>query len=254
MPDAKHDVCPVAHAASSCSTIARSAVAGCNKLITALDTTFLPDSSNAAISAAASAGRRSPVELCDTASASRARIASKSSVARTPVGARPHSSPASLPAFASLCTHTPTSSRSGCSRMPCRARRPTLPVANWITFHLGRSLRLVPRRPRSLLYGMAAISHTGVVTVRRHIGAVVVVALALIVSTPTTASAATKDPFAGLDASMRNRVKADDLAGGVLLVVRGDSVIHAADFGALDADSQIPIASASKWLTSATLM
>jgi CubicO group peptidase (beta-lactamase class C family) len=37
-------------------------------------------------------------------------------------------------------------------------------------------------------------------------------------------------------------------------VVRGTDVIHEADFGALDADSVIPIASASKWLTSATLM
>jgi CubicO group peptidase (beta-lactamase class C family) len=53
---------------------------------------------------------------------------------------------------------------------------------------------------------------------------------------------------------MRDRVAHDDLAGGVLLVVRGDDTIHEADFGALDADSVIPIASASKWLTSATLM
>jgi CubicO group peptidase (beta-lactamase class C family) len=80
---------------------------------------------------------------------------------------------------------------------------------------------------------------------------VVVVALALGVS---ATAAADQDPFAGLDRSMRDRVAHDDLAGGVLLVVRGDDTIHEADFGALDADSVIPVASASKWLTSATLM
>ena len=90
---------------------------------------------------------------------------------------------------------------------------------------------------------------------RRRIGAlVVVVALAAIVAAPATAVAAGKDPFVALDRSMRDRVEDDDLAGGVLLVMRGDDVIHAEDFGALDAASVIPIASASKWLTSATLM
>jgi len=89
-------------------------------------------------------------------------------------------------------------------------------------------------------------------TVVRRIGAFVVAAmLALVVAAPSLAAT---DPFGPLDRSMRTRVKADDLAGGVLLVVRGDAVIHEADFGALDADSVIPIASASKWLTSATLM
>ena len=89
-------------------------------------------------------------------------------------------------------------------------------------------------------------------TVGRRIGAfVVAVALALIVASPV---AAAKDPFAALDQSMRDRVARDDLTGGVLLVVRGSDVIHEADFGTLDGDSVIPIASASKWLTSATLM
>ena len=90
---------------------------------------------------------------------------------------------------------------------------------------------------------------------RRHRCVVVaLVSLVLLAAAPTTASAATEDPFAALDRSMRSRVASDDLAGGVLLVARDGSVIHAADFGALDADSVIPIASASKWLTSATLM
>jgi CubicO group peptidase (beta-lactamase class C family) len=88
--------------------------------------------------------------------------------------------------------------------------------------------------------------------VRRVIGVLVVVVLAL--SATATSATAAKDPFAPLDRSMRDRVDDDDLAGAVLLVVRGDDVIHAADFGAFDAASVIPIASASKWLTSATLM
>src|SRR5262245_41002940 len=100
---------------------------------------------------------------------------------------------------------------------------------------------------------MSEISHTGVVTVRCRLGAVaVVVALAVVVT--ATAAASADDPFAALDRSMRTRVQEDDLAGGVLLVAHDGSVIHAADFGALDADSVIPIASASKWLTAATLM
>jgi CubicO group peptidase (beta-lactamase class C family) len=90
------------------------------------------------------------------------------------------------------------------------------------------------------------------VGVRRVIGVLVVVMLALC-ATATSARGA-KDPFAALDRSMRERVARDDLAGGVLLVVRDGNVIHEADFGALDGGSVIPIASASKWLTSATLM
>jgi CubicO group peptidase (beta-lactamase class C family) len=75
----------------------------------------------------------------------------------------------------------------------------------------------------------------------------------LLLATAPSASAG-RDPFAALDRSMRDRVKTDDLAGGVLLVVRGGDVIHQADFGELDTASLIPIASASKWLTAATLM
>jgi len=93
-----------------------------------------------------------------------------------------------------------------------------------------------------------------VVTVRSRLGAVAVAVALALGLTATAAWAATKDPFADLDRSMRARVEDDDLAGGVLLVVRDDAVIHEADFGALDAASVIPIASASKWLTSATLM
>jgi CubicO group peptidase (beta-lactamase class C family) len=90
-------------------------------------------------------------------------------------------------------------------------------------------------------------------SVLRRIAAVVVVVAAALSMTVTAAGAA-KDPFAVLDRSMRARIADDDLAGAVLVVVHDGSAIHTADFGALDADSVIPIASASKWLTSATLM
>jgi CubicO group peptidase (beta-lactamase class C family) len=69
---------------------------------------------------------------------------------------------------------------------------------------------------------------------------------------PATAAAPT--PYAGADAAMRARVRDDDLAGGVLLAVRGDTVLHERAFGRMTARTVIPIASASKWLTSATLM
>jgi CubicO group peptidase (beta-lactamase class C family) len=61
-------------------------------------------------------------------------------------------------------------------------------------------------------------------------------------------------PFAPADAAMRARVADDHLSGGALLVVRGDTTVHRFTTGRLHAQSVIPIASASKWLTSATLM
>src|SRR3954452_24239833 len=45
----------------------------------------------------------------------------------------PASSPASRPTFSSLCTHTPTSSSSGCATIPRIASWPTIPVAHWMT-------------------------------------------------------------------------------------------------------------------------
>ena len=62
------------------------------------------------------------------------------------------------------------------------------------------------------------------------------------------------DPFARVDASMRDRVRADGLDGGVLLVVRDGAVIHEESFADVTPSTVMPIASASKWLTSATLM
>src|SRR6266566_2195502 len=56
-------------------------------------------------------------------------------VAFTPTGPTPASSPASWPALAGLCTSRPTSSSSGCSMIPRRASRPTLPVAHWMTLY-----------------------------------------------------------------------------------------------------------------------
>src|SRR5438067_11225164 len=53
----------------------------------------------------------------------------------TPTGPTPASSPASWPALAGLCTSRPTSSSSGCSMIPRRASRPTLPVAHWMTLY-----------------------------------------------------------------------------------------------------------------------
>jgi CubicO group peptidase (beta-lactamase class C family) len=61
-------------------------------------------------------------------------------------------------------------------------------------------------------------------------------------------------PFAAADATLRARVADDGLTGGVLLVARGDTLVHRYVVGRMGERTVIPIASASKWLTSATLM
>ena len=67
-----------------------------------------------------------------------------------------------------------------------------------------------------------------------------------------TAGAAGSTPAA--DAALRARVRDDDLTGGVLFVARDGQTLHRLAVGTTTAHTVIPIASASKWLTSATLM
>jgi CubicO group peptidase (beta-lactamase class C family) len=78
-------------------------------------------------------------------------------------------------------------------------------------------------------------------------GAVVV---ALVVAGAAGAGAA----FAPADNALRARVAADGLSGGMVLVARGGTTLHRFSVGHIRAGTVIPIASASKWLTSATLM
>jgi CubicO group peptidase (beta-lactamase class C family) len=77
-----------------------------------------------------------------------------------------------------------------------------------------------------------------------------------IVSVAATAPAAaiSSSSFGAADDALRARVRDDGLSGGVLLVQRGDAVVHRFRTGAITARTVMPIASASKWLTSATLM
>ena len=87
----------------------------------------------------------------------------------------------------------------------------------------------------------------------RRLAAVAVAALlAMLVAGASVVQATT--PFAAADATLRTRVADDGLSGGVLLVARGDELVHRYAVGGIDARTVIPIASASKWLTSATLM
>src|SRR3954453_5576748 len=77
--------------------------------------------------------------------------ASTSLVAATPSGPIPASSPASTPTLASLCTHTPTRSSSGCAAIASIAARPTPPVAHWITeIVMPRNLGRVRRQRKRL--------------------------------------------------------------------------------------------------------
>ena len=72
---------------------------------------------------------------------------------------------------------------------------------------------------------------------------------------PGTGRAMSADaPYAAADAAMRTRVSTDQLDGGAQLAMRDDAVLHQATFGDWPKRAPIPIASASKWLTSATLM
>jgi CubicO group peptidase (beta-lactamase class C family) len=61
-------------------------------------------------------------------------------------------------------------------------------------------------------------------------------------------------PFAAADAAMRARVAGDQLSGGVLVVMRDRTKVHELTVGRMTTRTVIPIASASKWLTAATLM
>ena len=86
----------------------------------------------------------------------------------------------------------------------------------------------------------------------------VVTALGLLVTLAMVTGAAgatgTTGPFDAVDAAMRARVRDDQLRGGVLLAAHGDTVVHRLALGRMSARTVIPIASASKWLTAATLM
>ena len=79
------------------------------------------------MSSTASNGRRLAPAAYTTTSASPASNDAGSWVAATPTGAIPHSSPASRPALASLCTTTSTSSSSGWSITPRSAITPMEP-------------------------------------------------------------------------------------------------------------------------------
>jgi CubicO group peptidase (beta-lactamase class C family) len=60
--------------------------------------------------------------------------------------------------------------------------------------------------------------------------------------------------FDDVDAAMTRRVADEGLDGGAVLVVQHGHVIHRAIYGQYHGDETISIASASKWLTAATLM
>jgi CubicO group peptidase (beta-lactamase class C family) len=83
----------------------------------------------------------------------------------------------------------------------------------------------------------------------------VVLAVAVVLALVTAAGTAQAGgSYGATDAAMRARVRGDDLSGGVLLVARDGEVLHRLAVGSTTARTVIPIASASKWLTSATLM
>jgi len=130
MPVVKNDTPPASAAARKGSVNAArsgSGASGKTSGTTEHDTTFFPARRIDTMSSTASSGRRLAPAAYTTTSASPASIAAGSCVAITPVGAIPHSSPASRPALGSLCTTTSTSSSSGWSITPRRAITPMEP-------------------------------------------------------------------------------------------------------------------------------
>ena len=99
--------------------------------------------------------------------------------------------------------------------------------------------RLGPVRSRSLLVALPVAA------------ACVILAVS---TTATAAPAATANPYARADAAMRARIRHDHLGGGAILVRRGADTLHQQTFGTWTTGQVVPIASASKWLTAATLM
>jgi CubicO group peptidase (beta-lactamase class C family) len=87
----------------------------------------------------------------------------------------------------------------------------------------------------------------------RRLGALVGAAVLTLAITGATAVGA-GTPFAAADDALRTRVTEDGLSGGVLLVMGGDEAVHRFATGPMTERTVIPIASASKWLTAATLM
>jgi len=69
-------------------------------------------------------------------------------------------------------------------------------------------------------------------------------------------AAATEGPttFADVDAAIQTHVDTDHLPGAALLVVRDGKELRRRGYGGYDPSTVMPIASASKWLTAATLM
>ena len=118
MPDVKADTPLRMHASWIGSTISFGALGGYTSGTSDVDRTFFPESRMRTMSSIASTGRRSPVELYDTASAFIASSSSASFVALMPMGATPAISPASMPAFSFECAHNPTSTSSGWLMIP----------------------------------------------------------------------------------------------------------------------------------------
>lgn len=71
---------------------------------------------------------------------------------------------------------------------------------------------------------------------------------------PRAAATAGPTTFADVDTAIESHVGTDHLPGAALLVVRDGKELRRRGYGGYDPSTVMPIASASKWLTAATLM
>lgn len=73
-------------------------------------------------------------------------------------------------------------------------------------------------------------------------------------ATAAAPSTAIPPAWADVDARLGERVATAGLHGGALIVVRGDEVLHEVSVGGVNHATALPVASAAKWLTAATLL
>lgn len=66
--------------------------------------------------------------------------------------------------------------------------------------------------------------------------------------------AAAADDFSAIDRKIEAHIAKMELPGAGLLVIHDGKIVHETFFGGYDADTVIPIASATKWLTAATIL
>ena len=148
IPVVKHDAPPAAQASviGSIQLGGLRDIDGHTQGVMAVEHTSMPARRNAPMSRMLSAAWAAVGPKWTRASGRSATRASRSSVAATPTGSMPHSSPTSLPTLSGWLTPTPTSSKAGWRTTSGMTILPTKPVPHTTT-RLGAAV--IASSPRS---------------------------------------------------------------------------------------------------------